>query len=223
MQVNFGNEFGIYSSFDIAYQNFSKKGKIKKRIVYQKNYFFFHQKWTLLKKQNQLSSETPNTMIRSMLTVHFPPSLLETDHLQTSATTTPSTYHNRHTISRDYRSAALSGRGGGSHRVLRCTAAEAASTSSELASAADTVRNFYDGINRRDLASVVDLIALNCVYEDLIFSQPFTGRKVMNNLDIFVNCITFLIIQLILNELLYFLLANIETSAFAFEVLFVKM
>lgn len=121
-------------------------------------------------------------MIRSILTVHFSPSHLAADHLQTSAITTPSTYHNRHTILRDYRSAALSpGRGGGSHRVLRHTAA--ASTTSELASAADTVRNFYDGINRRDLASLVDLIALNCVYEDLIFSQPFTGRQAI--LDFF--------------------------------------
>lgn len=118
-------------------------------------------------------------MIRSILTVHFSPSHLEADHLQTTAITTPSTYQNRRTtIPRDYRSA-----GGGSNRVLRHTAAAAAaaSTTSELASAADTVRNFYDGINRRYLASVVDLIALNCVYEDLIFSQPFTGRKVINN------------------------------------------
>jgi len=40
------------------------------------------------------------------------------------------------------------------------------------------VRNFYAGINGRDLASVEDLIADNCVYEDLIFPRPFVGRKV---------------------------------------------
>lgn len=45
-------------------------------------------------------------------------------------------------------------------------------------SAADVMRNFYAGINARDLASVEDLIADNCVYEDLIFPRPFVGRKV---------------------------------------------
>ncbi|MED6218109.1 hypothetical protein PIB30_023824 [Stylosanthes scabra] len=44
-------------------------------------------------------------------------------------------------------------------------------------SAADVVRNFYGGINARDLDSVEDLIALNCVYEDLVFPRPFLGRK----------------------------------------------
>ncbi|XP_022955016.1 uncharacterized protein LOC111457092 isoform X2 [Cucurbita moschata] len=46
-----------------------------------------------------------------------------------------------------------------------------------LQSASDVVRGFYDGVNRHDLASVEDLIAENCVYEDLIFSRPFVGRK----------------------------------------------
>ncbi|KAH7851009.1 hypothetical protein Vadar_005909 [Vaccinium darrowii] len=41
----------------------------------------------------------------------------------------------------------------------------------------EVVRNFYGGINGRDLASVEELIAHNCVYEDLIFSRPFVGRK----------------------------------------------
>ncbi|KAM3681615.1 hypothetical protein ACJW31_12G011000 [Castanea mollissima] len=44
-------------------------------------------------------------------------------------------------------------------------------------SAEEVVRKFYDGINSRDLASVEDLIASNCVYEDLIFATPFVGRK----------------------------------------------
>lgn len=57
-------------------------------------------------------------------------------------------------------------------------AAGAASTAVELESAADVVRKFYDGINRRDLCSVEDLISPNCIYEDLVFSQPFVGRKV---------------------------------------------
>ncbi|PWA39669.1 Polyketide cyclase SnoaL-like domain-containing protein [Artemisia annua] len=44
-------------------------------------------------------------------------------------------------------------------------------------SASDVVRSFYDGINSRDLSRVVDLIAEDCVYEDLVFPQPFVGRK----------------------------------------------
>lgn len=44
--------------------------------------------------------------------------------------------------------------------------------------AAEVVRRFYDGINRRDLASVEPLVAEKCVYEDLIFPRPFVGRKV---------------------------------------------
>ncbi|KAI3933247.1 hypothetical protein MKW92_003655 [Papaver armeniacum] len=49
--------------------------------------------------------------------------------------------------------------------------------------ASDIVRKFYDGINRHDLASVEGLIADNCVYEDLVFPQPFVGRKAI--LDFF--------------------------------------
>lgn len=45
-------------------------------------------------------------------------------------------------------------------------------------SAADVVRSFYGGINAHDLASVEDLIADKCVYEDLVFPRPFVGRKV---------------------------------------------
>ncbi|KAJ0026071.1 hypothetical protein Pint_07539 [Pistacia integerrima] len=49
--------------------------------------------------------------------------------------------------------------------------------------AADVVRRFYEGINGRDLVSVEELIADNCVYEDLVFPQPFVGRKAI--LDFF--------------------------------------
>ncbi|XP_058097632.1 uncharacterized protein LOC131242777 isoform X4 [Magnolia sinica] len=52
-------------------------------------------------------------------------------------------------------------------------------SSSSIDSASDVVRKFYDGINGRDLASVDFLIAENCVYEDLIFSRPFVGRKIL--------------------------------------------
>ncbi|KAI3960409.1 hypothetical protein MKW98_017133 [Papaver atlanticum] len=52
-----------------------------------------------------------------------------------------------------------------------------------MAPASDIVRKFYDGINRHDLASVEGHIAENCVYEDLVFPQPFVGRKAI--LDFF--------------------------------------
>ncbi|WVZ18080.1 hypothetical protein V8G54_005402 [Vigna mungo] len=44
-------------------------------------------------------------------------------------------------------------------------------------SASAVVRNFYGGINAHDVDSVQYLIAENCVYEDLVFPQPFVGRK----------------------------------------------
>ncbi|CAN6475638.1 unnamed protein product [Victoria cruziana] len=44
-------------------------------------------------------------------------------------------------------------------------------------SPAELVRRFYDGINGRDLESVEELIADDCIYEDLIFPRPFVGRK----------------------------------------------
>jgi ketosteroid isomerase-like protein len=45
------------------------------------------------------------------------------------------------------------------------------------ATAAEVVREFYDGVNRRDLAAVAPLIAEGCVYEDLVFPRPFVGRE----------------------------------------------
>lgn len=50
-------------------------------------------------------------------------------------------------------------------------------------SGADIVRKFYQGINDQDLASVEELIAEKCVYEDLVFPRPFVGRKVPNLLS----------------------------------------
>ncbi|XP_076883382.1 uncharacterized protein LOC143532135 [Bidens hawaiensis] len=46
-----------------------------------------------------------------------------------------------------------------------------------LDSASDVVRRFYQGINSRNLSTVVDLIAHDCVYEDLVFPQPVVARK----------------------------------------------
>lgn len=53
-------------------------------------------------------------------------------------------------------------------------------SSARITSSSHVVRDFYDGINRRDLDSVEGLIAENCVYEDLVFSSPFVGRKVLS-------------------------------------------
>ncbi|CAI9117139.1 OLC1v1018481C1 [Oldenlandia corymbosa var. corymbosa] len=52
-----------------------------------------------------------------------------------------------------------------------------------LDSGSSVVRKFYEGINARDLSSVENLISENCVYEDLVFPQPFVGRKAI--LDFF--------------------------------------
>lgn len=45
-------------------------------------------------------------------------------------------------------------------------------------SASEVVSSFYAAINSHDLSSVTDLIAQDCVYEDLVFSSPFVGRTV---------------------------------------------
>ncbi|KAF2606881.1 hypothetical protein F2Q68_00045672 [Brassica cretica] len=49
--------------------------------------------------------------------------------------------------------------------------------------ASEIVSSFYTAINVNDLASARDLIAQDCVYEDLIFSSPFVGRTAI--LDFF--------------------------------------
>lgn len=65
------------------------------------------------------------------------------------------------------------------------------SSSIDIVSATDVVRNFYSGINVHDLASVEDLIAENCVYEDLVFPRPFTGRKaILEFFGKFIDTIT---------------------------------
>ncbi|CAA7052342.1 unnamed protein product [Microthlaspi erraticum] len=50
-------------------------------------------------------------------------------------------------------------------------------------SASEVVSSFYAAINSHDLSSVTDLIAQDCVYEDLVFSSPFVGRTAI--LDFF--------------------------------------
>ncbi|XP_010535001.1 PREDICTED: uncharacterized protein LOC104810399 isoform X2 [Tarenaya hassleriana] len=55
-------------------------------------------------------------------------------------------------------------------------AAEAAPPLDPQTASSEVVRSFYSGINCHDLSSVRDLIAHNCVYEDLVFPDPFVGR-----------------------------------------------
>lgn len=87
---------------------------------------------------------------------------------------------------RSYYSITSSGRQIKRKWVLRATSSnqgvvETSLTSLDSASA--VVRKFYRGINGHDLGSVENLIAESCVYEDLIFPQPFVGRKAI--LDFF--------------------------------------
>ncbi|CAL4964517.1 unnamed protein product [Urochloa decumbens] len=58
----------------------------------------------------------------------------------------------------------------------RNVAAAATARGGKTKTAAEVVREFYDGVNRRDLAAVEPLIAEGCVYEDLVFPRPFVGR-----------------------------------------------
>ncbi|KAM7266668.1 hypothetical protein ACFE04_004565 [Oxalis oulophora] len=64
-------------------------------------------------------------------------------------------------------------------------------TTTPLLSALEVVNCFYDGINARDLTAVNQLIAVDCVYEDLIFPTPFVGRKaIMDFFDKFIDTIS---------------------------------
>lgn len=45
------------------------------------------------------------------------------------------------------------------------------------ATASNVIRRFYDGLNSHDLVAVEEIIAENCVYEDLIFPHPCVGHK----------------------------------------------
>ncbi|KAF0909854.1 hypothetical protein E2562_000167 [Oryza meyeriana var. granulata] len=63
----------------------------------------------------------------------------------------------------------------------RRTASRGAEAAVAPRTATDVVRGFYDGVNRRDLAAVEPLIAEGCVYEDLVFPQPFVGRDEILN------------------------------------------
>lgn len=67
-------------------------------------------------------------------------------------------------------------REGGSSGRRRTSAVVAASAAAKGGAAAEVVREFYEGVNRRDLAAVAPLIAEGCVYEDLVFPRPMVGR-----------------------------------------------
>ncbi|EAZ08361.1 hypothetical protein OsI_30617 [Oryza sativa Indica Group] len=86
----------------------------------------------------------------------------------------PATAARRLTLHRRRR---RSGAAAGRMTVTASSMVEPASGEETAArSAADVVRAFYDGLNRRDLAAVEPLIAEGCVYEDLVFPNPFVGR-----------------------------------------------
>ena len=63
-------------------------------------------------------------------------------------------------------------------------AAEAAEKHRE---AAVMVQEFYAAINRREITSIGDLFADDCVYEDLVFPKPFVGRKVRTMKESFMQ------------------------------------
>jgi hypothetical protein len=44
--------------------------------------------------------------------------------------------------------------------------------------AAEIVQEFYAAINRREIDTIGNLFAEDCVYEDLVFPKPFSGRQV---------------------------------------------
>ncbi|PIN22340.1 hypothetical protein CDL12_04940 [Handroanthus impetiginosus] len=121
-------------------------------------------------------------MIRTFPTIHFQPSHLKRDlHVQASTISTTSRNHNvlRIATSHNYGSVTIASAPGNSNSLLLRSnnPAAVASAAVEVESASGVIRKFYDGINRRDLASVEDLIAFNCIYEDLVFPRPFVGRK----------------------------------------------
>ncbi|KAI8542435.1 hypothetical protein RHMOL_Rhmol08G0137600 [Rhododendron molle] len=101
--------------------------------------------------------------------------------LPTSHATPTTTYSNFKSVRIEGRTTRRRRRGVSSSDNQTVVEAPAATTSSSSAAvespSLEVVRNFYGGINGHDLASVEDLIALDCVYEDLIFSRPFVGRK----------------------------------------------
>ncbi|KAI3464285.1 hypothetical protein Pfo_020948 [Paulownia fortunei] len=141
------------------------------------------------------SQAAPMMMIHTIPSFRFYPSHLRTYlHVQASTITTTSSNRTilRNATSHNYGSGTLpAGRGNGNRLVLRSNnPAAVASTTIELESASNVVRKFYDGINRHDLASVEDIIALNCIYEDLIFPRPFVGRKAI--LDFFKQLIDYI-------------------------------
>ncbi|GMP79047.1 hypothetical protein CsSME_00034741 [Camellia sinensis var. sinensis] len=93
----------------------------------------------------------------------------------TTTTTTPTHFNTVKIISTTTRRWAVSSSSSSGNQTL--VIAPTTTLSSPPASASEIVKKFYEGINGHDLASVEDLIADNCVYEDLIFPQPFVGRK----------------------------------------------
>lgn len=65
---------------------------------------------------------------------------------------------------------------------MKGTLAQKAPQESSLSSpAAQTIRTFYDAINRRDFDAAALLIADDCVYEDMVYEEPFVGKQKVNS------------------------------------------
>jgi hypothetical protein len=67
---------------------------------------------------------------------------------------------------------------GGIPAAAEASTSPAAEAAEKQKEAAVMVQEFYAAINRREITSIGDLFADDCVYEDLVFPKPFVGRKV---------------------------------------------
>ncbi|XP_028063634.1 uncharacterized protein LOC114266887 isoform X1 [Camellia sinensis] len=120
----------------------------------------------------------PGGVLLPAFTATSPSSSSSSSNSTTTTTTSPPHFNTVKIIStttRRRRRWAVSSSSSSGNQTLGI--APTTTLSSPPASASEIVKKFYEGINGHDLASVEDLIADNCVYEDLIFPQPFVGRK----------------------------------------------
>lgn len=66
---------------------------------------------------------------------------------------------------------------GGATNLDSTEGRQTADAESDPGDARAVVEAFYGAINRRDLESALTFISDDCVYEDLIYPQPFTGKQ----------------------------------------------
>uniref|UniRef100_A0A7N0U7B7 SnoaL-like domain-containing protein n=1 Tax=Kalanchoe fedtschenkoi TaxID=63787 RepID=A0A7N0U7B7_KALFE len=133
-------------------------------------------------------------MVR-LLAPSFPrPPLFVTNRLHTYPCSAPADLRNRGRPTRRHRRAFFEVCAADSSQTAVTAAQEEKREDFDYQSAcsgADVVRQFYSGVNNRNLSSVVDLIARDCVYEDLVFPKPFVGREaILEFFDKFMNTIS---------------------------------